>query len=112
MSIKEKMYGDIAVLAIKGNLMGEPDTTGVRDKIYSLLQDDVKKIVLDLSKVKWVNSSGLGTLIAALTSVKNKGGEMKLASVTDKVESLFMITQLIKVFKTYENVDRAIASFK
>ncbi|MGH2567755.1 MAG: STAS domain-containing protein [Bacteroidota bacterium] len=112
MSIKEKMFGDIAVLSIKGNLMGEPDTTDVRDKVYSLLQDDVKKIVLDLGKVKWVNSSGLGTLIAAMTSVKNKGGEMKLASVTDKVESLFMITQLIKVFKTYENVDRAIASFK
>ena len=112
MTIKEKMYGDIAVLALKGNLMGEPDTTDVRDKIYSLLQDDVKNVVLDLSKVKWVNSSGLGTLIAAMTSVKNKGGELKLANITDKVESLFMITQLIKVFKTYESVDRAIASFK
>lgn len=112
MTIKEKMYGDVAVLSLKGNLMGDPDTTDVRDKIYSLLQDDVKKIVLDMSKVKWVNSSGLGTLIAAMTSVKNKGGDMKLAGVTEKVESLFMITQLIKVFKTYENVDRALASFK
>jgi anti-sigma B factor antagonist len=112
MTIKEKMYGDVAVLSLKGNLMGDPDTTEVRDKIYSLLQDDVKKIVLDMSKVKWINSSGLGTLIAAMTSVKNKGGELKLAGVTDKVESLFMITQLIKVFKTYENVDRALASFK
>ncbi len=112
MTIKEKMYGDVAVLALKGNLMGEPDTLDVRDKVYSLLQDDVKKIVLDLGKVKWINSSGLGTLIAALTSVKNKAGEMKLANVTEKVESLFMITQLIKVFKTYETVDRAVASFK
>lgn len=112
MKIKEKMHRDVAVLALKGNLMGEPDTTEVRDKIYSLLQDDVKKIVLDLGKVKWINSSGLGTLIAALTSVKNKGGEMRISNVTEKVESLFMITQLIKVFKTYETVDRAVASFK
>ncbi len=112
MTIKEKMYGDIAVVSIKGNLMGEPDNTDVRDKIYSLLQDDMKKIVLDLGKVKWINSSGLGTLIAAMTSIKNKGGEMKLAGVTDKVESLFMITQLVKVFKTYDNVERAVASFK
>lgn len=112
MTIKEKMYGDIAVLSLKGNLMGEPDTTDVRDKIYSLLQDGVHNIILDLGKVKWMNSSGLGTLIAAMTSVKNKGGELKLASVSDKVESLFMITQLIKVFKTYENVDRAVASYK
>lgn len=111
MTIKEKMEGDVAVISLRGNLMGEPDTTEVRDKIYSLLQDDVKKIVLDLGKVKWVNSSGLGTLIAAMTSVKNKGGDMRLANVTEKLESLFMITQLIKVFKTYESVDRAIASY-
>lgn len=112
MNIKEKMHGDVAVVALKGNLMGEPDSTEVREKIYSLLQDDVKKIVLDLGKVKWINSSGLGSLIAAMTSVKNKGGEMRLANITEKVESVFMITQLIKVFKTYETVDRAVASFK
>ncbi|GJQ20790.1 MAG: STAS domain-containing protein [Ignavibacterium sp.] len=112
MNIKEKMHGDVAVVSLKGNLMGEPDTTDVRQKVYSLLQDDVKKIVLDLGKVKWINSSGLGALIAAMTSVKNKGGELRLANVTEKVESVFMITQLIKVFKTYETVDRAVASFK
>jgi anti-sigma B factor antagonist len=112
MNIKEKMHGDVAVVALKGNLMGEPDTTEVREKIYGLLQDDVKKVVLDLGKVKWINSSGLGSLIAAMTSVKNKGGDLRLANVTEKVESVFMITQLIKVFKTYETVDRAVASFK
>ncbi len=112
MNIKEKMEGDVAVVALKGNLMGEPDTTEVRDKVYSLLQDDVKKIVLDLGKVKWINSSGLGALIAAMTSVKNKGGDMRLANITEKVESVFMITQLIKVFKTYETVDRAVSSYK
>jgi anti-sigma B factor antagonist len=112
MSIKEKMYGDIAVLSIKGNLMGEPDTTLLRDKIYALLQDGVIKIVIDLSKVRWVNSSGLGTLIAAMTSVKTKKGELKLSGITEKVESLFLITQLVKVFKTYDNVERAVASYK
>lgn len=112
MNIKEKMHGDVAVVALKGNLMGEPDTTEVRDKVYSLLQDEVKKIVLDLGKVKWINSSGLGSLIAAMTSVKNKGGDMRLANITEKVESVFMITQLIKVFKTYETVERAVGSFK
>lgn len=112
MKIKEKMHGDVAVVALKGNLMGEPDTTDVREKIYGLLQDDVKKVVLDLGKVKWINSSGLGALIAAMTSVKNKGGDLRLANVTEKVESVFMITQLIKVFRTYETVDRAVASFK
>ncbi len=112
MTIKEKMHGDVAVLTLKGNLTGDPETMEVRDKVYSLLQDDIKKIVLDLGKVKWINSSGLGALIAAMTSVKNKNGELRLANITEKVESIFMITQLIKVFKTYETVDRAVASYK
>lgn len=112
MSIKEKMHGDVAVISIKGNLMGEPQTTQLRDKIYSLLQDDMKKIVLDLKGVRWINSSGLGTLIASLTSVKNKGGDLRLACITEKVESVLVVTRLVKVFKEYETVDRAVASYK
>ncbi len=112
MTIKEKMHGSVAVISLKGNLMGEPDTENLRDKIYSLLQEGFTKIVVDMKGVRWISSSGLGTLIAALTSVRNKTGDLRLANITEKVESLFVITQLVKVFKTYETVDRAVASFK
>jgi anti-sigma B factor antagonist len=112
MTIKEKMHGAVAVLSLKGNLMGEPDTENLRDKIYSLLQEGFTKIVVDMKGVRWISSTGLGTLIAALTSVRNKSGDLRLANITEKVESLFAITQLVKVFKTYETVDRAIASYK
>lgn len=112
MTLKEKMYDDVAVLSLKGNMVGEPDTDKLRDRIYGLLQEDLKKIVIDLKGVRWINSSGLGVLIASLTSVKNKGGDLRLSNITDKVESLLVITQLVKVFKTYETVDRAVASFK
>jgi anti-sigma B factor antagonist len=112
MTIKEKMHGNIAVVTLRGNLVGEPETDNLREKVYGLLQEDFKKVIFDMKGVRWVSSSGLGTLIASLTSVKSKGGELRLANVTDKVESLFAITQLVKVFKTYESVDRAIASFK
>jgi len=112
MTIKEKMYGTVAVLSLKGNLIGEPGTENLRDKIYSLLQEGFISVVVDLKGVRWISSSGLGTLIAALTSVRNKSGDLRLANITEKVESLFAITQLVKVFKTYETVDRAVASFK
>ena len=112
MTIKEKMHGPVAVLSLKGNLMGEPDTENLRDKIYSLLQEGFTKIVVDMKGVRWISSTGLGTLIAALTPVRNKSGDLRLANITEKVESLFAITQLVKVFKTYETVDRAIASYK
>jgi anti-sigma B factor antagonist len=112
MTIKEKMHGSVAVLSLKGNLMGEPDTENFREKIYSLLQDGFSKVVVDMKGVRWISSTGLGSLIAALTSVRNKSGDLRLANVTEKVESVFAITQLVKVFKTYETLDRAVASFK
>ena len=112
MTIKEKMYGAVAVISLKGNLIGEPGTEILRDKIYSLLQEGFNSVVVDMKGVRWISSSGLGTLIAALTSVRTKSGDLRLANITEKVESLFAITQLVKVFKTYETVDRAVASFK
>ncbi len=112
MQIKEKIENDIAILTMKGDLLGEPDTTTVRDKIYSLVSDEVKKVVIDLGSVNYMNSSGLGSLISALTTMRNSGGELRLARVGAKVLNLFVITQLVKVFDTYETVDRALASFK
>jgi anti-sigma B factor antagonist len=111
MQIKETIDGDVVVLALKGNLMGEPETAEFREKIKSLVRDGFLKIVLDVAKIKWINSSGLGALISALATVSNAGGDMRIANVTDKINSLFMITQLIKVFKSFDTIDRAVASF-
>ena len=111
MQIKETIEGDVVVLSMKGNLMGEPETTEFRDKIKNLSRDGFLKIVLDVSKIKWINSSGLGALISALTTINNAGGDMRIANVTEKINSLFMITQLIKVFKTFESNERAVASY-
>jgi anti-sigma B factor antagonist len=112
MQIKEKVENNVAILSLKGDLLGEPDTTTIREKIHSLCSDQVKQVVLDLGGVNYMNSSGLGTLIAALTTVRNSGGDLRLARVEGKVQNLFVMTQLVKVFDTYETVDRALASFK
>jgi len=112
MNIKEKIEGDIAVLHIRGNLMGGEETVTIKEHIKDLIRDGIKKVVMDLSKVKWMNSSGLGVLMSAMTSLRNAGGNLKLANVTDKVQSILMITQLIKIFETYGSVERAVASYK
>jgi anti-sigma B factor antagonist len=111
MAIKETIKNDVAVLIVSGKLMGGPETLEVHEHVKSLISDGIKKIVIDLGKVKWMNSSGLGALMASLSSIKNAGGTLKLANVTEKVQSLFMITQLITIFETYQSVDRAVASF-
>ena len=112
MKIKESVEGKVVVLTVNGNMMGGAETTELHDKVKSLITDGLTKIVIDLKGVKWMNSSGLGTLMACYTSLSEAGGALKLASVTEKVQSLFMITQLIKMFETYETADRAIASFE
>jgi anti-sigma B factor antagonist len=110
MKIKEKIENHVAVLSLSGKMMGGPETTALHDHIRSLMNDGIKKVVIDLGGVKWINSSGLGVLMAAMTTLKNSEGQMKLANVTEKVESLLMITQLMRIFETYDSIDRAVSA--
>lgn len=112
MQLKEKVENDVAVLTLKGDIIGEPDTTAIRNKIHSLVNDDMKNVIIDLGGVNFMNSSGLGSLISALTTMRNAGGDLRLARVGGKVQNLFVMTQLVKVFDTYETVDRALVSYK
>jgi len=110
MKIKEKIESHVAILSLSGKMMGGPETAALHDHIRGLMNDGIKKVVIDLGGVKWINSSGLGVLMAAMTTLKNAEGQMKLANVTEKVESLLMITQLIRIFQTYDSVDRAVSA--
>lgn len=112
MKIKEKIDGSVAVLTLSGKMMGGPETQGVHDHIKGLISDGIINVVIDLGDVKWMNSSGMGILMASMTTLKNSDGKLALARVTEKVESLLIITQLIKVFSSFETVERAVASFK
>lgn len=112
MAIKQSMKGDVVVLSISGNLMGGDETKEVHEKVKQLIQEGHKKFVIDLSKVKWMNSTGLGVMISCLTSVQNAQGDLKISGATEKVKSLFIMTKLITVFDAYPSVDDAVAAFK
>ena len=112
MNIEVKEFGDVSVLGIKGNLMGGPETIAVHEKVKELIGGGKRSIVIDLSKVKWMNSSGLGTMMGCLTSLRNSNGELKLCGVTEKVKSLFMITKLITLFDTYTTTEEAVKAFQ
>jgi anti-sigma B factor antagonist len=111
MALKETVHSDVVVLTPTGSLLGDSETEQLRDRIKSLVEEGFLKIVLDVSALQWVNSAGLGAMISCLASLTNKGGDLRIANVTDKIKSLFLITQLVKVFKTYESVDRSVSSF-
>src|SRR5512144_2574940 len=103
-------YGAV-VIELKGNVMGGEDTKEFNELLHKLIDEGKKNIVIDLSDVKFMNSSGLGMLIGGLTTMKKTGGNLKLARVSEKIESLLIITKLITIFEFYDNVDDAIKSF-
>ena len=112
MKLTHREVNAIAILEPKGKIMGGPDAAMLHDKLHEFIDQSKKKVVIDLAKVEWMNSTGLGILISGLTTMRNNGGELKLAGVTEKIESLLTITKLITVFENYDTVDLAVESFK
>ncbi len=111
MKIKERSRDGVAVLELSGKIMGGPDAELFSSTLKSLIHEGIPRVVVDLSKVTWVNSTGLGILISGYTTLKRNDGEMKLLNVSDRIESIFMVTKLHTVFETYKDEDEAIASF-
>ena len=99
------------VIELKGNVMGGDDTKEFNELLHKFLDAGKKNLVVDLSDVKFMNSSGLGMLIGGLTTMKKGDGYLKLARTTEKIESLLVITKLITIFESYDSVDEAIKSF-
>lgn len=111
MNIEQREQDGVIILELAGKIIGGPDATTLNDKLHDLVEKNSKRVVADLSQVNWMNSSGLGILISALTTTRNAGGELKIAAATEKIKKLLTITRLTNVFTLYETVDEAVASF-
>lgn len=103
-----KEFGEVVVFYLKGKLMGGPESSEVAEELRRYISSGSRKFVIDLGEVDWVNSSGLGLLIGGLSSIRSAGGSLILARVTDKIESLLVITKLSSVFDTCTTVEEAL----
>jgi anti-sigma B factor antagonist len=111
MNIITKESGNITIIELKGNVLGGPDASALNDILHQLTGKKKKNIVVDLSGVQSMNSSGLTMLIGALTTIRNAGGEMKIAAPSKKIESILVITKLATVFEIHPTLRKAISSF-
>src|SRR2546430_904654 len=118
LNMKERQAGDVTILDMDGKitigegsvalrsairrLLGE-GSGDLRSAIRQLVSGGKKKILLNLGGVRYIDSSGIGELIANYTTVSKDGGQMKLLNLTDKVQDLLVITKLLTVFDVYEN---------
>jgi anti-sigma B factor antagonist len=112
MKFKSTQHGGITVVALEGNLMGGPDASSLNGRLHELVAAGKKYVVIDLKEVEFVNSSGLGLLIGAITTMKNAGGALKFANVSEKIAGLITISKLGGLFNLYPSVEEAVASMK
>jgi anti-sigma B factor antagonist len=109
--IKERRRDGIAILDISGNLMGGPDADAFNEVLRTLMHEGVRNFIVNLEKVRWVNSTGLGILISGYTTVKRAGGELKLLKITKRIENIFIVSKLSTVFHAFEDENEALRSF-
>jgi anti-sigma B factor antagonist len=111
MHIEQRTVGPVTIVDLKGRMtLGEGDEL-LRDKVNSLLHQGMKKIVLNMAEVPYIDSAGLGEIVRTYTTVSRQGGQMKLLSLTKRITDLLSITKLLTVFETFDSENDAIRSF-
>ena len=109
--IEERLIGHVTVLDIVGRLTIDQGAQHIKDKINSLLSQERTHIVLNLQNVPYIDSGGLGQLMASYGSVRKAGGALKLLNVNSRNHDLLSITRLVTVFESFDSETDAVQSF-
>jgi len=110
--VKTRKVDNVVVMDLSGKLtIGEP-VMQLRDALRVQVAEGDSKFIVNLGDVSYVDSSGLGELVSSYTTVRNKGGDVKLLKLTAKIKDLLQMTKLLTVFDVYDDEAKAIASLK
>ena len=110
--MQERVMGSVVVLDLAGRLVAGDGDGRLKDKINSLILQERLQILLNLAGVSYIDSNGLGELVASHTSVTRHGGQIKLANLTKRVQDLLAICRLATVFDSYDSETDALKSYK
>lgn len=103
--------GDVTLIEAAGRITLGQSVASLRDQIHELAGNGRMKIVLNLAQVAYIDSSGLGELVSAYTTMANAGGAIKLLHLTSRVRDLLQITKLTTLFETFDDEAEALRSF-
>jgi len=112
MKFKARKVQDVIVFDLKGGLEGGPDSYQIKGAVHEKLEEGERKVLLNMDKVTFVNSTGIGIIATVFTSIKNAGGEMKISNTNEKVSRVMMITKLLTVFDSHYKEEEAIEAFR
>ena len=111
LKILDRVVDGVAVEVLEGRVVLGEESNALREKVKSLLAGGHKKIVINMDNVSYVDSSGLGTLVAAHTSAKAQGASLRLCHLGSKFHEILQVTKLLTVFEVFPTEAAAIASF-
>ena len=111
MKVAIRQVDGVTILDLSGRITLGEGSIILRDSVRDLLAKGSRKILLNLGEITYIDSSGIGELVSAFTSIKNAGGELKLLNLTKKVHDLLQITKLYTVFDIWDNEASAITAF-
>ena len=112
LDVSERQAGDVTILDLTGEVRLGDSSVALRDSVRKLADGGKKKVLLNLAGVKYIDSSGIGELIANYTTVSRQGGQLKLLNLTDRIQNLLVITKLLTVFDSYDDEAEALKSFQ
>jgi anti-sigma B factor antagonist len=111
LTIKTREVAKVTILDIHGRIVLGPEIGTLRDAVHNLIASDIKKIILNLADVDYIDSSGVGELVGCFTTVRNAGGELKLLNITPKIHDILHVTKLYTVFDIKDDEYTAVKSF-
>ena len=112
MVFNTELQQDIVLISISGDLIGEQSGTDIINMANEHIAAGTLKCIVDISKLRYINSSGIGILITLLTKFRNKGGEVCLLNPSESVQKLLIITKLNAIFSVADSMDEAVEKLK
>ncbi len=112
MKFSSRQVDDVSVFDFKGDLVGGPDASKIRDAITEKIEAGERKFLLNMDKVGFVNSTGIGIVVTVYTSISNAGGTMKICNANEKVSRVMVVTKLLQVFDSYYEETEALKAFQ
>jgi anti-sigma B factor antagonist len=112
MEFTEETSGAVKVFHLHGKIMGGPETQEICDRLKELVATGTQFLVMDFQNVQWINSNGIGTIIACLTTFRNRGGDIRFANLHGATRNYFHITKLETVTRLFDSIEEAVVSFE
>ena len=111
MEFRKETFDNVKIFHLGGKIMGGPETQMMCNHLKEMIEAGTQALVMDFQDVQWINSMGIGSIISCLTTLRNRGGDVRFANLHDATKRYFEITKLDTIIKIYRSIDEAINSF-